>query len=135
MTTDWTHYFEGSRGFGVLATADDEGRVNAAVYARPHVNEDGTVAMIMADRRSHAYLKRNPHATFLFRADGGEESRRYDGVRLALTAIAEEQDTERLRTLARRGYRDDRAGRFLVTFQVDEVRPLVGDDWPGDGRD
>ena len=33
-------YFESVKGRGVLATADGEGRVDAAVYATPHFIED-----------------------------------------------------------------------------------------------
>ena len=55
-------YFEEHKGFGVLSTADGEGRVNAAVYSRPHVMGDGTVAFIMWDRLTHANLQSNPHA-------------------------------------------------------------------------
>ena len=36
-------YFENKNGLGVLATADVEGKVNTAVYARPHIMEDGTL--------------------------------------------------------------------------------------------
>ena len=36
-------FFENNRGNGVLSTADDQGRVNVAVYARPHVLEDGSL--------------------------------------------------------------------------------------------
>jgi len=36
-----SEYFENTKGTGVLATADSEGKVDAAIYARPHVMEDG----------------------------------------------------------------------------------------------
>ena len=49
-------YFEEKKGFGVLSTADAEGRVNAAVYSRPHVMDDGTVAFIMWDRLTHSNI-------------------------------------------------------------------------------
>ena len=39
-------YFENTQGFGVLATADADGAVDVAVYARPHVIDDHTVAFI-----------------------------------------------------------------------------------------
>jgi hypothetical protein len=37
-------YFENAKGLGVLATADADGKVNWAVYARPHFldSEDET---------------------------------------------------------------------------------------------
>ena|GEM_PF-3646200 len=56
-------YFEGNKGFGVLATAGGDGTVDVAVYARPHVVDEETVAFIMADRLSHRNLQSNPHAS------------------------------------------------------------------------
>ena len=55
-------YFEETKGMGVLSTADGEGRVNAAVYARPHVMDDGSLAFVMRDRLSHNNLQSNPRA-------------------------------------------------------------------------
>jgi hypothetical protein len=46
-------YFEKTAGRGVLATANADGKVDVAYYARPHVIESETVAFIMKDRRSH----------------------------------------------------------------------------------
>jgi hypothetical protein len=37
-------YFENTKGVGVIAASDKEGKVNAAVDARPHFLEDGTLA-------------------------------------------------------------------------------------------
>lgn len=119
-------YFETTHGTGILATADGEGRVDAAVYARPHVMEDGTIAMIMLDRLSHHNLKSNPHAAYLFMESGAG----YRGVRLFLTKVREEEGGELLETLRRRMSPVERSidsGRkFLVFFQVDEELPLVG---------
>ncbi|HPI23199.1 MAG TPA: pyridoxamine 5'-phosphate oxidase family protein, partial [Spirochaetota bacterium] len=44
---DLKDYFETRQGTGVLATADAQGNVDAALYSRPHVMDDGTVAFIM----------------------------------------------------------------------------------------
>ena len=41
-------YFEDRSGTGVLATADGEGKVDAAIYSTPHVLDNGTVAFIQA---------------------------------------------------------------------------------------
>jgi acyl-CoA thioesterase FadM len=49
-----SQYFESVNGIGVLATADGNGHVNSAIYAKPHFMEDGTLAFIMRDRLSHA---------------------------------------------------------------------------------
>ena len=117
-------YFENTKGTGVLATSDSDGKVDAAVYARPHVMEDGTLAMIMRDRLTHHNLQSNSHAAYLFREDG----RGYRGKRLFLTKIREEQDTELLNSLRRREYTDTKEeAKFLVFFKVDKELPLIGD--------
>ena len=53
-------YFESVKGHGVLATADKDGRVDVAVYARPHFIDDETIAFIMRDRLTHHNLQSNP---------------------------------------------------------------------------
>lgn len=116
-------YFDNTEGFGVLATADGDGKVDAAVYARPHIMDDGTIAMIMRDRLSHHNLQSNPHATYLFR----EKSPGYKGRRLFLTKIREEKDGDLLHSLRRRQYIDNKdEARFLVFFRIDKELPLVG---------
>jgi len=55
------NYFAKVKGIGVLGTADSEGKVDLAIYARPHVIDDQTVAFIMQDRHSHADVAANPH--------------------------------------------------------------------------
>lgn len=56
---DLKPYFEQTKGHGVLATADASGRVNLAIFARPHVMEDNTVAFIMPRRLTHNNLPSN----------------------------------------------------------------------------
>jgi len=118
-------YFTDRKGFGVLSTADGEGNVDSAVYSRPHVMEDGTIAFIMNDRLSHHNLQSNPKAAYLFRE--GEEG--YRGKRFFMTKVKEEQDTELLKELKRRVYTSDKAkaeSRFLVFFRIDKELPLIG---------
>jgi hypothetical protein len=117
------HYFENTKGVGVLASADADGKVDAAIYARPHFMEDGTLAMIMRDRLTHHNLQSNRHATFLFIEDGPG----YKGKRLFMTKVREEKDTELLDSLRRRQYPDDKGeAKFLVFFKLDKELPLVG---------
>ena len=59
-------YFENLSGIGVFSTADSQGKVNAAIYARPHVMADGTIAFIMRDRLTHKNLEKNPYSSYLF---------------------------------------------------------------------
>ncbi|MEJ2219215.1 MAG: pyridoxamine 5'-phosphate oxidase family protein [Desulfobacterales bacterium] len=116
-------YFESTKGVGVMATADADGKVDAAIYARPHFMEDGTIAMVMRDRLTHHNLQSNPHAAFLFIEDGPG----YKGKRLFLTKAREEQDSELLQSLRRRKYKDDKGeAKFLVFFKLEKELPLIG---------
>jgi hypothetical protein len=116
-------YFENTEGSGVLSTADGDGKVDAAVYARPHFMEDGTIAMIMRDRLTHNNLQSNPHACYLFIEKGPG----YKGKRLFLTKLREEQDSDLLQSLRRRQYIDEQdETKYLVFFKTDKVLPLVG---------
>jgi hypothetical protein len=121
-------YFETNRGLGVLSTADADGQVDAAVYARPHVLDDGQVALLMAEKRTHANLQNNPRACYLFRQDAPG----YRGMRLTLTKVSETDDPAAADALRRENVPDHckpapGEKRFVVTFRVDEQRPLVGD--------
>jgi hypothetical protein len=122
-----SEYFEQAKGIGVLATADKGGRVNAALYARPHFMEDGSITFIMADRLSHENLQTNPYASYLFI----EEGQRSVGKRLYLQKIKEEQNSELIDSLRRRGKYGDREysekKRFLVYFNIEKILPLIGD--------
>lgn len=120
------HYFETTKGTGVLATADSEGRVDAAIYARPHFMDDGTLAFIARDRLTHANLQSNPHAAYLFI----EEGPGYKGKRLFLKKVGEEKETERLYELKRREYVTDantaEDPKFLMFFELEKVLALIG---------
>lgn len=120
-------YFENCRGTGILSTADGNGVVDCAIYARPHIMDDGTLGMIMLDRLSHHNLQSNPHAAYMFI----EEGPGYKGKRLYLTKVREEKDSPLIDTLSRRGYpmeeTDRPKTRFLVFFTVDKELPLIGD--------
>jgi hypothetical protein len=118
-------YFENVRGIGIMSTADKEGKVNSAIYSRPHFLEDGSIAFIMRDRLTYHNLQSNPHAAFLFM----EEGPRYKGKRLYLSKTREEENSELIRSLSRRKYKNDKTGtRFLVVFKVDNILPLIGAD-------
>jgi hypothetical protein len=120
---DLKNYFENTEGIGVLASADAEGRVDAAIYSRPHVMDSDTVAFIMRDRLTHHNLQSNPHSAYLF-MEAGEK---YVGKRLFLTKIREEQNTELAFKLRRREYPEDKQEPlFLAFFRIDKILPLIG---------
>ena len=120
-------YFSYNTGIGVLSTADTQGRVDAALYARPHFIEEDTIAFIMADKITHVNLQTNPYAVYLFK-----EKNSYEGRRLYLTKIREEKDTPLIDELRRSTHaaedgNGNKSSRFLVRFKIDKVRPLTGD--------
>ena len=120
-------YFENAIGVGVLSTADDSGIVNAAIYGRPHFMDGNTVAFIASDRLTHANLKKNPSAIYLFKEDGS-----YKGRRLYLTKTREEKDSPLIEKIRRKKYKgigskDNGESKFLIYFKVDKVLPLIGD--------
>jgi hypothetical protein len=121
---DYKRYFDDHKGLGILSTANGDGIVNSAVYARPYVQDDGQLAFVMRDRLSHHNLLSNPHAAYLFREEGAG----YKGVRFHLTKTGEESGTELVGELCRRCKisGDPEAMRFVVTFRIDEAFALIG---------
>jgi hypothetical protein len=119
-------YFENRKGIGILSTADEKGRVDAAIFARPHILDDGTIAFIMRHRLTHLNLQSNPYAAYLF----VEEGPGYRGKRLFLKKIREEEESELLHSLRRKKYSSEKDAekgpKFLVIFTLEKELPLVG---------
>ena len=124
-------YFENTEGYGILSTADSAGKVDAAIYSRPHFMDDGTIALIMRDRLTHHNLQSNSHACYMFIEKGPG----YKGKRFFLTKVREEQDSELLQNLRRRQYINEKdEAKFLVFFKIDKELPLVGPEIRSGGR-
>ena len=123
-------YFENRQGVGVLSTADSDGKVDAAIYAKPHILEDGTIAFIMRDRLTHKNINANPHAVFLFIENTGG----YKGVRLFLKKVREDDNAELIKQMTRRcltAEEDAAKGpKFMVYFEVEKILNLIGGDTP-----
>ncbi len=122
---DLRKYFRQREGTGYLATSGRDGRVNIAVYSRPHVMEDGTLAFGMTERLTHANLQENPHAVFAFTEHG------YQGRRIYLEKVREETggdlfDEIRTRVDAIVGPGAGGDIKFVVYFRAVDNRPLVG---------
>ena len=122
-----SEYFEKTHGKGALATADSKGKVDVAVYSRPHFIDEKNVAFIMADRLTHENLKSNLSAAYLF-MESGEQ---WTGKRLFLKKTQEEQNKELIAQIRRKdgcpvyeAYKDEI--RFLVYFHIEKVLPLIG---------
>jgi hypothetical protein len=121
---DIKDYFESTEGMGVLATGDDNGRINTALYSRPNFIEDGRIAFIMPERLTQANLAANPNASYLFM----EKTDRYQGKRLYITLVDAQKNSPRIKELKRSKHGDPSEDHWLMIFKVDKVLPLIGDD-------
>ena len=119
-------YFNNTRGTGVLATADNEGRTDAAIYSRPHIMDDGSLAFIMRERLSLNNLQSNPYATFLFM----EHDAHINGMRLFMKKTGEDTNKELISRMTRRNLtpeEDKAAGpKHIVYFNLEKILSLVG---------
>jgi len=117
-------YFENTDGTGILATSDSEGNIDIAIYARPHVIDETTIAFIMNDRLSYRNITSNPKAAYLFL----EDTPGYKGKRLYLRKTKEETDAELINSMRRKPekYKESDSKKYLVYFSVDKIRALVG---------
>jgi hypothetical protein len=125
---DLKQYFSDKDGTGVIATSDSRGKVDAAIYTKPHVIDDNTVVFIMADRLTRKNLKSNPCAAFLFMEKGED----FSGKRLFLTMTKEgtgegESDSELLDWYERSKKAYPNEDLYLGYFRVDETLPLVSE--------
>jgi hypothetical protein len=121
---DLSSYFETVKGRGVLATSDSKGKVNLAMYARPHFPDDKTVTFIMTEKLTHENLGSNPWAAYLY----SEETRHYQGKRLYLKKTKEEKNPELADEICRKcDYSHYETGnRYVVYFKIEKVLPLIG---------
>jgi hypothetical protein len=119
-------YFENTEGTGILATADSDGMVDVALYARPQVVDESTIAFIMRERLSHQNLKSNPNAAYMFIEKGPG----YSGKRLYLTMTREETNQSLVESFIKKQPEicpaGDDSNKYLVFFQVENIWPLVG---------
>lgn len=121
-------YFANIEGTGILATSDEKGNVNLALYTVPYVADENTVGFVMRDRLSYKNLQSNPKAAYMFI----EQGEGYVGKRLYLSKIREEKNTPLVKFLKRQNPTInpaslDDADKYLVYFKVDKIRPLMGD--------
>ena len=119
-------YFMKTRGTGILSTADGDGRVTTAIYSAPHVQEDNSVAFIMRERLTYQNLLTNAYAAYMFI----EEAAGYQGIRLFLTKVREDNDHGMIARMTRRNLtpEEDKAKgpKHLVIFNIDKILPLIG---------
>jgi len=114
---------------GSLATVNQNGDVNAAVFGSPRMIDEETVIMAIGDNRTFRNLQENPKATFLV-VEPGDSPASWKGVRLYLTMDSFERygellDSfrEKIRKVAGNASAD--AIVAALRFKVTDVRPLI----------
>ena len=133
-TTNVRELVNDPRRIGVLATANRKGEPNVAVFGSPHMPDDMTLVMGLADTRTAQNLLETGRAVFMSVLPGATpmETR---GVRIYLKVRAMEKEGANLEAIKEkiRKAAGDRAAariRYAVFFDVEATRPLV--DWsPG----
>lgn len=119
-------YFQSVDGVGIFATADAAGKVDLAIYEKPQIVDEATIAFNMTPRLSYQNLQSNPHAAYMFI----ENSMGWNGKRLYLTKLSETPGPERVKELRTAGQHltdPAQANKYYVRFSVDDLRPAVGD--------
>jgi hypothetical protein len=119
-------YFESTKGRGVMATADKNGKVDLAIYARPYFIDDNTVTFVMREKLTHENLKSNPWAAYLFT----EEEWKSKGKRLYIRKIKEEENPDLCNLISKKcDYPSYEAGnRYVVYFNIEKILPVIGSD-------
>lgn len=119
-------YLEEKQGISILSSADQEGKCTTAIYSKPRIMEDNTVAFIMRERLTYRNIRNNPHAAYMFI----ENNAGYQGIRLFLTKIREDNNPDIIARMTRRNLtpEEDRekGPKHLVVFRVDMILPLIG---------
>ncbi|MHC4855657.1 MAG: pyridoxamine 5'-phosphate oxidase family protein [Planctomycetota bacterium] len=123
-------YFEKNEGTGILATCDPDHNVDQAVYSKPFIVDETTIAFVMKERLSHRNLQSHLMASYLFLEKGPG----YKGIRLLLTMQRQDKNRTLIESLCKKQPcicpEEDDSDKFLVFFKVNRVRPLEGDTFP-----
>jgi predicted pyridoxine 5'-phosphate oxidase superfamily flavin-nucleotide-binding protein len=128
-------YFNRQPRIGTLSTADRDGKVEVAPMGSPRMVDEKTVVMALAENRTLANLRENPHAVYMIMLPG-EGIFDWKGVRVYMRMRSCETSGEAIDAMRReisKAIGEAAAGmlRASVTFEVEEVRPIVdmGQGW------
>jgi len=119
-------YLDERKGISILSTADRDGKVTTAIYSKPRIMEDNTIAFIMRERLTYHNIQSNPHAAYMFI----ESNTGYQGIRLFLKKLREDNNPDVIAKMTRRSLtpQEDRekGPKHLVVFTVEMILPLIG---------
>ncbi len=115
-------FFENAKGTGILATADSNGNVDIALYAKPFFIDEKTIMFIMLHKQSYKNIQENPKAAYMFLQEN------YQGKRLYLKKVKEEQDQAKINEMLKHKYDDPDVlakEKSLVYFEVENEAPIL----------
>ena len=135
MQPNLVEYFNRQPRIATLSTAGRDGKVDVAPMGSPRMVDEKTVVMALAENRTLANLRENPHAVYMIMLPG-EGIFDWKGVRVYMRMRSCETSGEAIDAMRReisKAIGEAAAGmlRASVTFEVEEVRPIVdmGQGW------
>lgn len=134
-TKKLVEYFTKRPRIGTLSTANNEGKVNTAVFGTPWMIDEKTVLMGLGKNRTFVNLQENSHAVFMIMAPG-ETAADWNGVRVYLLRTDCQTSGERVKEVKadvtkRLGENAAKIIHAAVTFEVQDIRPVAdfGQGW------
>jgi len=128
-------YFNKQPRLGCLSTSGKDGKVDVACFGSPRMLDEKTVVMSVRKNRTFKNLLENPNAVFMI-MEPGKTSPEWKGVRVYLKmkgydTSGEKLEKARAQTAKAVGEEAAKAVHAAITFEIDEVRPIVdvGQGW------
>jgi hypothetical protein len=128
-------YFNKQPRMGCMSTSGKDKKVNVACFGSPRMIDDKTVVMAVRRNRTFENLQENPNAVFMI-MEPGKTSPEWKGVRVYLKMKGYEtsgENLERARVQAAKAVGEEAAKALysVVTFEIEEVRPIIdtGQGW------
>ncbi|OGP65643.1 MAG: pyridoxamine 5-phosphate oxidase [Deltaproteobacteria bacterium RBG_13_53_10] len=135
MTKTLMEYFNKQPRLGCLSTSGKDGKVDVACFGSPRMVDEKTVVMSVRKNRTFNNLLDNPNAVFMI-MEPGKTSPEWKGVRVYLKmkgydTSGEKLEKARAQTAKAVGEEAAKAVHAAITFEIDDVRPIVdmGQGW------
>ena len=135
MNAKLMEYFNKQPRLGCMSTSGKDGKVNVACFGSPRMVNEKTVVMATRKNRTFDNLMENPSAVFMI-MEPGKKSSEWKGVRVYLRmkgydTSGEKLEKARAQTARAVGEEAAKAVHAAVTFEIEDVRPIVdvGQGW------
>ena len=135
MNARLMEYFNKQPRLGCMSTSGKDGKVNVACFGSPRMVDEKTVVMALRKNRTFNNLRENPNAVFMI-MEPGKTSSEWKGVRVYLKmkeydTSGEKLEKARAQTAKAVGEEAAKSIYAAVTFEIEEVRPIVdlGQGW------